>query len=170
MKLFLVYVGGSAKGANIELHDVRFVVGEQMADTYPQLRQQWFGDVNGLHLDSYLHVHHVDGYKIELKREPSTRPEKLYFVNCGGYFPNRIPEFHDFTLVVASNPEEAKSKGLRQVLNAGLRDSIEPHKDDLMNVDDCLALDLLDGWHVHLVTDGQRQRLVPDWAGYEVIG
>ncbi|WP_349678192.1 DUF1543 domain-containing protein, partial [Idiomarina abyssalis] len=38
-KLFLVYVGGTAPGANIELHDVRFVVGKRMEDTYPAIRK-----------------------------------------------------------------------------------------------------------------------------------
>jgi len=32
-KLFLVYVGGTAPGANIELHDIRFVVGQSMEET-----------------------------------------------------------------------------------------------------------------------------------------
>lgn len=171
MKLFLVYLGGTAPGANIELHDIRFVVGERIEDTYQQLKQQWFGSVRGLHLDSYLHVHHVDGYKVDLVREPQpAHGDKLYFVNFGGYFPGRIPEFHDFTLCVANSPEQAKQKGYSHVLREGLANSEQPHKDDLLAVDDCLAVDLLDGWYVKLTADSQRQLLKPDWSGYEVIG
>mgnify|MGYP006163572549 CR=1 FL=1 len=38
MQLFLVYLGGTAPGANIELHDVRFVAAPQIEQAYPQLR------------------------------------------------------------------------------------------------------------------------------------
>ena len=34
-KLFAVYLGGRAPKANIELHDVVFVVGESIEQTYP---------------------------------------------------------------------------------------------------------------------------------------
>jgi len=53
-KLFLVYLGGRAPRANIELHDVQFVAGDSIEDTFEQLRKRWFGTVRGLHLDAYL--------------------------------------------------------------------------------------------------------------------
>ena len=51
--LFLVVLGGRAKKANIELHDVRWVVGSKIEDTYDALRKDWFGSPRGLHIDSY---------------------------------------------------------------------------------------------------------------------
>jgi hypothetical protein len=41
-QLFRVYLGGSAPKANIELHDIQFVVGDKIEDTYEQLRNSWF--------------------------------------------------------------------------------------------------------------------------------
>lgn len=168
-KLFLVYVGGDAPGANIELHDVRFVVGNSIEDTYPALKQQWFGIRSSVHMDSYVYVHHVDGYRIELAKVPSTEKKKLYFVNFGGYFPGKLAEYHDFTLVVASSTEEARALAKPKVLAAGLAGSEQFHKDDLLAVDDCLAVDLLDGYYIHCVHDGEQQPLVPDWMGYQPI-
>lgn len=165
MKLFMFYIGGSAPRANIEVHDLRFVAGESVEACYPALRKYWYGTLKGLHLDSYVQLHHVDGYRIELKQEPSTQAEKLWFVNFGGYYPGRLAEFHDFTLVVAKSADEAKRVGYQRLLT----DSVEQHKDDLYDVDNCLNVDLLEGWHVHLVKDGKEQPLVPDWSGYEVI-
>ncbi|RUO56322.1 DUF1543 domain-containing protein [Pseudidiomarina homiensis] len=165
MKLFMFYIGGSAPHANIEVHDVRFVAGENVEACYPTLRKYWFGTRKGLHLDSYVHLHHVDGYRIELSKDPSHQPEKLWFVNFGGYYPDRLAEFHDFTLVVAKSADEAKRVGYQRLLT----DSVEQHKDDLYDVDNCLNVDLLEGWHIHLVKDGKAQPLVPDWSGYEVI-
>jgi Domain of Unknown Function (DUF1543) len=40
MKLFAIYVGGELEGANIELHDMRFIVAPSIADTYEELRRQ----------------------------------------------------------------------------------------------------------------------------------
>ena len=36
--LYLVVVGGRSPKANIELHDVRWVIGSKIEDTYAQLR------------------------------------------------------------------------------------------------------------------------------------
>ena len=65
--LYLVVLGGRAKKANIELHDVRWVVGSKIEDTYDTLRKDWFGSPKGLHIDSYKKIKHIDGYKINLK-------------------------------------------------------------------------------------------------------
>ena len=51
--LYLVVLGGRAKKANIELHDVRWVVGSKIQETYDTLRNDWFGFSEGLHIDSY---------------------------------------------------------------------------------------------------------------------
>ena len=50
--LFLVVLGGKAKKANIELHDVRWVAGSKIEDTYEVIRKDWFGTYEGLHIDS----------------------------------------------------------------------------------------------------------------------
>jgi len=49
----LVVLGGRAKNANVELHDVRWVIGTRIEDTYSLLRKEWFGIIEGLHIDSY---------------------------------------------------------------------------------------------------------------------
>ena len=64
--LYLVVLGGRANKANIELHDVRWVVGSKIEDTYDTLRKDWFGSPKGLHIDSYKKIKHIDGYKINL--------------------------------------------------------------------------------------------------------
>ena len=65
--LFLVVLGGRTKKANVELHDVRWVVGSRIEDTYDVLRKDWFGTSEGLHIDSYKKINYVDGFKINLK-------------------------------------------------------------------------------------------------------
>ena len=43
--LFLVVLGGRAKKANVELHDVRWVVASRIEDTFDALKKDWFGFV-----------------------------------------------------------------------------------------------------------------------------
>ena len=166
MPLFLVYLGGIAPGANIELHDVRFVAAERIEDTYTQLCQQWFGSVKGLHIDSYMQVKHIDGYSVSVQREPQNLDVKLYFVNFGGYHTDKIAEQHDFMLCVAGSAAEAKAKA-KQLLLPGAG---SPHKDNLLELDDCFAVEQLQGLYIHLTPSGQSQPMKPDWSGYNIIG
>ena len=118
--LYLVVLGGRAEKANIELHDVRWVVGSKIEDTYQTLKNDWFGTPNGLHIDSYKKIKYIDGYKINLinfekdkidkKQIVKTNKAKkhLWFVNIGGYKPTSMQEKHEFGLVTASTKFEAK--------------------------------------------------------------
>ena len=41
--LYLVVLGGKAPNANVELHDVRWVIGSNIEETFESLRNNWFG-------------------------------------------------------------------------------------------------------------------------------
>lgn len=190
-QLFMVYLGGRAGQCHIEVHDVRFVVGDKIEDTYPQLIHQWYGHKNNLHLDSYHQVETVPGadgrtYQVRLvqaeagtaketEQEPgpcATRTNsaprmKLYFVNLGGYQPDQMAEQHAFGLFACRTANEAKQMAKYHLLPY----SHHQHKDNLHDVDDCLPISLLDNWRVELtVTQLPAKPLTPDWFGYEVIG
>ena len=126
-ELFLVVLGGRTAGAHIELHDVRFVAGASIDDTLPALRRQWFGARKGLHLDSWMAVRFVDGYRVELRRQPFAGPQRLWFVNLGGYDPAQLAEQHAFGLFVAPSAQGAKAAARRRLLPQVL----QRHKDDL---------------------------------------
>ena len=185
--LFLVVLGGRVPAAHIEQHDVRFVVGTTIEDTLPELRRQWFGARRGLHLDSWMAVRFVDGFRVELRPEPSMAPERLWFVNMGGYDPAQLAELHAFGLFVATSAQAAKAAARRRLLP----DALERHKDDLhevalagddqaepdaaLAVQDCLQLGLEAGagaqecLNIHLIADGSQQPQRPDWYGYRPI-
>ena len=74
--LYLVVLGGKADKANIEVHDVRWVVGSKIEDTYDTLRKECFGSPNGLHIDSYKKIKYIDGYKINLINIEKDKIEK----------------------------------------------------------------------------------------------
>jgi hypothetical protein len=176
-QLFLVVLGGRSAGCQIEQHDVRFVAGRSIDDTLPELRRQWFGRRDGLHLDAYMAVRAVDGWGVSLGHVPAApRPERLWFVNLGAYRPDSLAELHHFGLVVASSPQAAKATAKAAAKRQWLRGALHQHKDDLCAVDDCLAIEQLElwggeRWYVQLEPhpEGLSQPQVPDWFGYRRI-
>ena len=183
--LYLVVFGGRANKANIELHDVRWVIGARIEDTYDVLRRDWFGTSEGLHIDSYKKINYIDGYKINLINvqnkqiknnkyfNENTSKKNLWFVNIGGYNPSSMQEKHEFGLVVASDKIEAKNIAKSRWL-MGCK---KKHKDDiaplkiLIDCADCELVKKIGNWEVELTlgTDLVEETINPDWYGYKRI-
>jgi hypothetical protein len=136
MKLYAIYVGGHLPGANIELHDMRFVAAPSIAETYDELRRQWWGKPAGFHIDCWAELDHVDGYDVSLRDEPFPGDQKLFYVNLGGYNPAEFSEQHKNMFVVASTIGEAKSRALKTV-----RHWRAPHRDDVYEAEQAFSLD-----------------------------
>lgn len=145
LKLFMILVGGQVRGANIELHDVRFAAGEKIRDTYETLQDEWWGDPDTLHIDAWADVTHIDGYDVLLSPEPYKGREKLYFVNLGGYDLSIFDELHRNILKVATSQQQAMKDARRAVT-----DWTMPHKDNLFEVENILKIAQVAGLHVHL--------------------
>ena len=148
MKLFAVYIGGEFKGANIELHDIRFVAGQSIEDTYDEIRRQWWGVPNSLHIDCWAELTRADGYRITLTQQPAPSGPKLFYVNLGGYDPEQFTELHRNMFVVAESESKAKVRALKTV-----RHWSAFHKDDMFEAEQLLALDSAlaeSPWYIHL--------------------
>jgi hypothetical protein len=158
MKLFAIYVGGEAIGANIELHDIRFVVAPSITDTYDELRKQWWGIPNSLHIDCWAELDHADGYDVSLSPEPFAGAERLYYVNLGGYAPGEFSEQHKNVFVVADSLAKAKTRAIK--LATGWR---EPHRDEMYEAEQAFSLD--EAGHdqqlfIHLTPNAQARDLI----------
>jgi hypothetical protein len=146
--LFVVMLGGKHPRAKIEVHDVVFAIADSLEASYPQLRRDWFGSTTGLHIDAWMRVEGVEGWRVELSQlAPLPNAPRLYFINLGGYESNAFGEAHHYILVVAHNKNEAKSKGKQHMLKHWAKS----HTDTLMDVDDCLPIDHVSGRYIHLV-------------------
>ena len=185
MFLYLVVLGGRAAKANVELHDVRWVVGSCIEDSYDLLRRDWFGSLAGLHIDSYKRINYVDGYKINLKNvnnkklksqklsNKNSTKKYLWFVNIGGYSPSSMQEKHEFGLVVASTKLEAKNIAKSK----WLIDCKKKHEDDiaflktLIDCDDCQLIKNIGSWEIELTPENNliKDNNYPDWYGYKRI-
>src|ERR1700755_2363672 len=136
MKLFMFYVGGNCGNSNVELHDVRFSIGETPESCHADLRTQWWGDPKSLHLDCWGAVEQADGFDVTLTAHPP--PEnfgKLFFVNLGGYDPAEFGELHRNILLVATDAKTAKAKALAQIQHWTM-----PHRDKLFEIEKAIDI------------------------------
>ena len=173
-KLFLVVLGGRVKNCHVEQHDVRWVIGECIEETIPTLKNEWIGLKSGLHIDSYRWIKRIDGHRVTVINTPPSQEidneKKLWFVNLGAYSAISMAEQHEFGLVVAKNPQQAKASARRRWLS-GLN---KVHKDDLHSIsqspsmDDLLPIHGNGQWSIELTQEDIEvdAHQYPDWYGY----
>ena len=155
MKLFSVFLGGRADKCNTELHDVVFTLGEKIEDTYTDLLRKWFGVPDRLHIDSWVNLSIVEGYKISISKEKKKSDEKLYFVNLGAYEKNRFEELHESKFMVDVNKINVKKRA-KELLLVGKE---QVHLDDLYDVDDCIEINKVSDFYIVLKKSTKSQNL-----------
>jgi hypothetical protein len=156
MKLFVVYIGGAHEKSLIELHDMRFVVGQNIADSYDQLRNGWWGVPDSLHIDAWGALEYADGYDIHLSQDIAANPkEKLYFINLGGYDQNQFTELHKNIFVVAKSESEAKIKGIKQILD--WQSYHQDYQYEVENIIDLTNITLAKNLYIHLKPSKQQK-------------
>ncbi len=148
-QLFMFYVGGSFRNSNVELHDVRFSVGETAEACFEDLKRQWWGDPDSLHLDCWGPVKQADGFDVEITADAiAPGNEHLFFANMGGYDPREFSELHRNVLLVATDAKAAKQRALSKIQGWEL-----PHKDNLLEVENLVDLSKAaadDGYYLKL--------------------
>jgi Domain of Unknown Function (DUF1543) len=164
-KLFAVYLGGRAPKGNTELHDVVFVTGQSITDTYEQCLDKWFGTPKGLHLDSWMALDVVDGYRIALSDTKVESEKKLYFVNLGAYKDGEFTEIHANKFLVAGSAAEAKIRAKQALLKEW---PSAVHTDDIYEIDSCMELGMVDAFYVVLSQTAEPENLQPNNA-YHII-
>lgn len=144
-KLYMVLLGCTPKGRLTEQHDIFFGIGTSIPELKPDMYTFW-PDSGQLHVDSWREVHYVDGYKISIvPKGAAVQPEKLFFLNLGGYKPNDAEEYHYKVLIVANSMAEA--------VKAAKKTAFYKHfgfKGAASHIDDKYALDVDD---MHNVED-----------------
>ncbi len=150
--LFIAMLGGRHTRANTEVHDVVLAVGETLKDIYPQLKNAWFGEQKGLHIDAWAKINSVEfeGRKYQVQfsdAAPNQENQKLFLINLGGYDSREFGELHRYVLVVAQNAMVAKQKGKAYFAQHWQKQ----HTDRVLDVDDCIAIDHVHGRYIELV-------------------
>ena len=150
--LFMVMLGGRHARANTEVHDVVFAVADSLEESYPQLKNAWFGEQKGLHIDAWAQIYGVafegKNYQIQFTdAAPNQADQKLYLLNLGGYDAGEFGELHRYVLVLAQNAMVAKQRGKAHFAQHWQKQ----HTDRVLDVDDCIAIDQVHGRYVQLI-------------------
>ncbi len=148
-KLYMLLLGCTPAGRNIEQHDVFFAVAKELKDLIPQIKEFW-KESGKIHLDGWRQVNNVDGYQISIveKQLRHLNDNALFFINLGGYKENEFEEFHYKILSVAADKSNAinsakqtaffRHTGFGKVANAHIDDKYGVDVDDIFEITDIL--------------------------------
>jgi len=164
-KLFAVLLGGKAKGANVEVHDVVFAVAPTIEEAAPQLKEKWFGDKGSVHMDSWMELNYCDGYKVEVVKNRTENSQQLYFVNIGSYPLKRLEEAHTYLFLAGTDPNEVKSRARKM----GPEGHHLPHKDNLALVDDFIQVDWVGAYQIQLTKHDGPAPENPHFSDYRPL-
>ena len=118
LKLYMLLLGSRAPGRHVEQHDYFFAVGTGLKELVPHIKAFWRGASANIHIDGWREVTAVDGYsvKVSLKGDGYIdTPEKLFFINLGGYQEGKLEEQHYVVLTVQKDRALAIKEAKRTV-------------------------------------------------------
>ena len=137
MKLFMLLIGCTPEGRNIEQHDVLFGIGNSVKDLVPDIIGFWPEAKGKLHIDAWREVTNVNGFTIKvIPAQQINNPAKIFFINLGGYKKNEFEEFHYKMIVAARDKGEAvkAAKNTAFYKHTGFKGA-DSHIDDKYGVD-----------------------------------
>lgn len=164
-KLYMISLGGKAQGANIEVHDVQFVVAENIEAAILFVKGHWYGLKPKLHMDSYKEIKGVAGYQISLTDERQPEDNRLFFTYLGGYNEEATQEIHDVRLMVAGSVREAKRLAMK---SAGF-EYTQRHVDSVVDIEKSLLMNREETCYLKLTPSTEVFNLTPDWFGYRPL-
>jgi hypothetical protein len=103
LKLFMILLGSKAPGRNVEQHDYFFGIAQTLKGLIPDIKAFWPEAGNSIHLDGWREITMVDGYRVKVIPKGKTTissSKRLFFINLGGYQPDKLEEQHYTVLTV----------------------------------------------------------------------
>ena len=137
MKLFMLLIGCTPEGRNIEQHDIFFGIGNSVKDLVPGVISSWPEAKGKLHIDAWRALTNVNGFEVTvIPHQKINNPATLFFINLGGYKQNEFEEFHYKMIVAAGDKGEAvkQAKNTAFYKHTGF-DGADSHIDDKYGVD-----------------------------------
>jgi len=150
LKLYMILLGSKAPARHVEQHDFFFGITRSLKDLVPDIKNFWPEAGEKIHIDGWREVTSVDGFNVTIvpRDEQIVSTTKLFFVNLGGYLPDRFEEQHHVTLTAktdraaAMNEAKAtlfyKTNGF-QGANSHIDDKYGVDVDELYEIDEVLV-------------------------------
>ncbi len=160
LKLYMVLLGCTPKGRLTEQHDIFFGIGTSVESLIPDMYTFW-ADGGRLHVDSWREVNVVGEYEIKIvQKHWEETPEKLFFLNLGGYKPGDFEEYHYKTLIVAPAMAQAVKEAKQTAFykhcgfkgaESHIDDKYALDVDDMHNVQDILLPHYKDKYSISII-------------------
>jgi len=161
-KLFMIKVGGKAGLSNIEVHDIQFILAENIEETYEELKARWYGKSKSFHIDGYKVISNIDNYNIIISKKKSTKTKKLFFIDFGGYSDKIFGEIHKNLFILAEDSDDAKSKAankMKEYLNIN-------HIDSVCDVEENININREEDLYLNFEDANVEYNDLADWQGY----
>lgn len=153
LKLFMLLLGCKPPGRHVEQHDVFFGIANSLSELVPEIKAFW-PEPEKIHIDAWREVTAVDGHRVsiinkgEVSHTSADLMMKLFFVNLGGYQPNKFEEQH--YIVLSVKPDRAAAfKAAKETLffqhnhfvgaSSHIDDKYGIDVDDLYEIEDILS-------------------------------
>lgn len=138
-QLYMILLGATPKGRNIEQHDIFFGIGTSIKELLPEMQAFWPEAKGKIHVDAYRIVKKVGDFKVEVVERGSDKDDELrslFFMNLGGYKKGEFEELHYKVLMVASQKAAAikEAKETTFYKHVGFKGATS-HIDDKFGVD-----------------------------------
>nr|WP_067054747.1 DUF1543 domain-containing protein [Mucilaginibacter sp. L294] len=165
LKLFMLLLGAKPPGRHVEQHDYFFGIAATLKDLIPDIKTFWRGTSANLHIDGWREVNAVEGYSIKVvpKAEADiASPNKLFFINLGGYQSGKLEEQHYVVLTVKPDRALAMQEAKKTVFfrnnsitgvkgaNSHIDDKYGIDVDDIYNIDEMLAAGAKQQYHIQI--------------------
>ena len=139
LKLFMILLGCKPPGRHIEQHDIFFGIARKVKDLTHDINEFWPEAAGKIHIDAWREVTVVEGNRINVTHKTADiqrKPEKLFFINLGGYQKGSFEEQHYFLLTVSENKASAtKQAKSTEFFKHNQFGCAVTHVDDLYGID-----------------------------------
>ena|ERR1700761_5651882 len=161
LKLFMLLLGCKPPGRHTEQHDVFFAIGESLNDLVPDIKAFW-PEPDRIHIDAWREVNVVDGFSVNILPGPANglAANKLFFINLGGYLPNKFEEQH-YPLLTVKPDRTAAFREAKETLfykhnnfegaTSHIDDKYGIDVDDLYEIEEILSAEQKEKYHIELV-------------------
>lgn len=161
--LFMLLLGCTPTGRHTEQHDIFFGIANNLSELKPDIIKFW-PEANGkIHIDAWREVTHVNNHIVKPVMKPSiSTPNKLFFLNLGGYKANEFEEYHYRHLIVANNMGAAIAAAKSTLFykhfdapgaNSHIDDKYGIDVDDVYDVEDILPLQSKEIYTLEITSD-----------------
>lgn len=150
LKLYMIMLGATPNGRVTEQHDIFFGIGSSLTELVPDMNIFWPEALGKIHIDCWREVTSVDGYSIEIlpKEIMLESPEKLFFLNLGGYKENEFEEYHYKMLAVSESLSLATKKSKLTAFYKHYSFKNETTKGATSHIDEKYGVDVDDAYNV----------------------